>query len=250
MFTLIMSNLYAEKTYTKEEEEKIAAKRLKWTQEYFAKKGGPIPDGGVKVVPASQMASFKENRAEKDKIIKEIKTFGYVNKYNENAISLMNFEKHAEVDIKKYEKNPSPSSPHLRRNITDLKTAYNFVGVPSEEMTKMLGISPFLTYLKDQGWVGAAQFFQKEGLGNCAFSENNIKLSHGAVIIAQENARQDVNGKVTTIDVVGNQTSGFLYNVQWYDSNFFRQLECAHKQYSENIKNQIIDLAKKIDAYQ
>ena len=67
--------------------------------------------------------------------------------------------------------------------------AYTFVGVPKDDMSDFIGVAPYLTYLNGQGWVGAKQFFIKNGLGSCVFSESNVRLSHGSIVIAQEDVR-------------------------------------------------------------
>lgn len=233
-----------------ESSEDIKAVREKWTQEYFAKKGMPIPDGGVKVIPEQQMASYEENKEEKLKNKADIEKLGYINRSSPRAFALLTIHITAAHQLKKQQDNYNPTSTHIRPSINDLKMAYTFVGVPQNQGIEIIGVSPYLTYLKGQGWVGATQFFKKEGIGNCAFSENNVRLSHGSVIIAKEDARNDVNDKTTTVEVVGNQQTGFVYDVEWYDNTFFRQLECANKQYSQNITNNVIELAKNIDSNQ
>lgn len=85
------------------------------------------------------------------------------------------------------------------------------------------------------------------GVGVCNYSENNIKLSHGSIIIPEEDARKDINGKYTTIDIEGKKKSGFVYDIRWYDDNFFRQLECTSPQYDPDITQKLVELAKKID---
>ena len=58
---------------------------------------------------------------------------------------------------------------------------------------------------------------------------------------------EDINSKITTVEVIGSPKTGFLYNVEWFDSTFFRQLECANQRFSEKVKQDVIELAKRID---
>lgn len=108
--------------------------------------------------------------------------------------------------------------------------------------------TPYTTYITNQGWAGIVQFFDKSGIGTCNFKENNIKLTHGSVIIPKEDARTDINGKATIVEVEGKQKNGFIYNVEWYDQNFFRQLECLNMAYDPSITQRVIELAKNIDS--
>ena len=45
--------------YAMTEEEELQAKRMEWTRAYLEKQGLPAPDGGVKVMPAEKMESYK-----------------------------------------------------------------------------------------------------------------------------------------------------------------------------------------------
>ena len=54
------------------------------------------------------------------------------------------------------------------------------------------------------------QYFEKENLGNCSYRENNLKFSHGAAIIPEEDATKDVNVKVTVANVTGEKNNVFL----------------------------------------
>ena len=47
------------------------------------------------------------------------------------------------------------------------------------------------------------------------------------------------------VEHIGDEPSGFLYEIMWWDKDFRRVLECATKNYSYETKNEIIDLAKK-----
>jgi len=125
--------------------------------------------------------------------------------------------------------------------------AYDFKGVPANAVTTMLGVSPSVNFVQGQGWAGAMQFFEKAGLGNCSYRENNLKFSHGSAIIPEEDATKDVNGKITVATVSGQTDVGFLYSVDWYDESFFRELKCAKADYSADTLQGVLELARAID---
>ncbi|PJD92671.1 MAG: hypothetical protein CK424_03540 [Legionella sp.] len=106
-----------------------------------------------------------------------------------------------------------------------------------------------ITFVKDKGWVGVSEVFEKAGVGLCNYNENNLKYSHGAIILAEEDITRDVNGKATMLDVMGEDSTGYVYNLEWYDNNFFRQLECTNPKYDKSITIKMIEMAKVIDTY-
>ncbi|KTD17280.1 hypothetical protein [Legionella jordanis] len=221
--------------------------RNNWAVEHFKKQNMLYPDGGVQIVPEKKMSSYSQFKKELEKDKNDISKYGYINQPSERAQHLLSIKTIAEHQMKKQNNDYDPRSTHMRHSIGDLKMAYTFVGVPSNDISEFIGVAPYLTYLKGQGWVGAIQFFKNNDVGYCAFSENNIRLSHGSVVIAKEAVRNDVNEKITTVDVTGNKQTGFVYNVEWYDNTFFRQLECANLEYSQTITDEVIELAKRID---
>ena len=64
------------------------------------------------------------------------------------------------------------------------------------------------------------EFFKKKGLGTCAYTENNVILTHAAAKVDEAVVRYDINHKVTTLNVEGNEQSGYVYTVDWKDSHF------------------------------
>ncbi|MGQ3887537.1 hypothetical protein ACQUW5_00720 [Legionella sp. CNM-1927-20] len=225
----------------------IEVQRLEWTKAYLEKQGLPAPDGGIKVIPEKQMSSYTERKEERLKFKKDIQKFGYIKSDNPSTNQLLNLEITSKRDLMAHGSDSDPESTHLKKSINDLKMAYSPTPVPSTVADKYIGAAPYLTYLKDQGWVGAIQFFTNNNVGNCSFSENNVKLSHGSIVIAKEDVRNDINGKTTTVEVMGTPNSGFTYTVEWFDDAFFRKLECANKQYSPNLTNSVLKIAQAID---
>lgn len=225
----------------------LQAQRMAWSKAYLEKQGLPTPDGGVKILPEKQMSSYAEKKEERIKFKKDIQKFGYIKSDNPSTNQLLTLSITSRRDLMAYANDSDPKSTHLKKSVNDLKMAYTPTQVPSSVADTYIGAAPYLTYLKDQGWVGAIQFFNNNGVGNCSFSENNVKLSHGSIVIAKEDVRTDVNGNTTTVEVMGTPNGGFTYTVEWFDDAFFRKVECANKKYSADLTNSVIKIAQSID---
>jgi len=223
----------------------ISKEREEWTKQHFAKQGSPAPDGGVTVMPEKQMSEYKSFKAQRAKERADVKKYGYINQFLPQTQSLLNFK---EVSKNQFiAKSSNPAHEGLRHSVNELEMAYDFKGIPNHLVTKMLGIAPSVTFIPGQGWAGAMQYFEKENLGNCSYRENNLKFSHGAAIIPEEDATKDVNGKVTVANVTGEKNNGFLYSVDWYDNSFFRELKCAKNDYTSDALASVVELARQID---
>lgn len=223
----------------------IVKEREEWTKQDFAKQGSPAPDGGVTVMPEKQMSEYNTFKEQRTKERADIRKYGYIKQFLPQTQSLLNFK---EVSKNQFvAKSSNPAHEGLRHSVSELEMAYDFKGVPTHLVTKMLGVAPSVTFVPEQGWAGAMQYFEKNGLGNCSYRENNLKFSHGAAIIPEEDATKDVNGKVTVANITGEKNNGFLYSVDWYDNNYFRELKCANEKFEPSVMSSIIELARGID---
>ena len=223
---------------------------MKENQKILEKKGLMTPDSGVQIVPRSTLMSADWQK-QKDIIdAKQQKKIGYVKEDSPRAHELLHFnefiQKRAAIETKMFK----PTETHLRKHTDEMVMAYTYVGVPKSEMSEYIGIAPAGTYVNknpNSGWSGAVQFF-KNPIGTCAYTENNLHISHGAARIAEEDALSEVNGKITLIDIAGTDASGYLYRVKWFDNNYIRELECANSKYSSDLTKSTIALAKRIDS--
>lgn len=240
-------SLFAAHNLMSENMDKIAKEREEWTKKHFSKQGSPVPGGGVTVLPEKEMAEYKTFKEQRAKERRDKKTLGYIKEFLPQVQSLLNFKEIAKNRLSHQFSGTSPSDEGLRHNISEIKMAYDFKGVPINYVDIMLGVAPSVTYVEGQGWAGAMQFFEKSSLGNCSYRENNIKISQGAAVIPKEDATDDVNGKITVKNITGEPNSGFMYSVDWYDDNYFRELKCANEKFNQYIMNQTIDLARIID---
>lgn len=244
MFFPVFS-LFAAENLSPAELAKVAKKREEWTKQYFAKQGAPIPDGGVTVVPERQMSEYNTFKEQRIKEQADIKKYGYVKQFLPQIQSLLNFK---EISKNRFNaQSTDPAAEGMYHSINEIEMAYDFKGVPAHAITTMLGVAPSVTRIKGQGWAGAIQFFEKDGLGNCSYRENNLKFSHGAAIIPEEDVTKDVNGKVTVTNITGEPQAGFLYSVNWFDNNYFRELKCANEKFDPSIMRSVLELAKGID---
>lgn len=201
--------------------------------------------GSVTIVPKSSIKASHELKMQWKSQDLEQKEKGYYVKEAPRAKELLQLHETIDFIYRASAKNTSTTSSNLRRFISEIKMGYVFTPVQQSETVNVLGFAPSGGY--NDGWNGIVEFFDKKGLGSCAYSESNLKLSHGTEKIDEDKVRYDINGKVTTVDIYGTPKTGYLYTVHWADDNYFRDLECANLSYSIEITNAVITLAKQID---
>ncbi|QEY51605.1 hypothetical protein [Legionella longbeachae] len=179
---------------------------------------------------------------------------GYINTIDPRAKELMELKYTADFHKKKYKNVFSPTSTHIRSDISQLKMAYTFVGVPNNEMDNNFGVAPFGAYKQvkngddSDGWDGAVQFFNNNNIGVCAYTEHNRLLARSGVEIIKELTSYEINEKPTLVLIKGTNNTGFIYKLQWFDRTFTKELECANTKFDQELKNQVIELAKRIDS--
>lgn len=212
----------------------------------LAKKGLPLPDAGIQIVPRSKLGvpeSLKQINESKNQ---EMKVKGYVLEDNPQAKYLLEFKHTSKIQLKKYAKNHDPASSHLRTKLSYLSLAFQFKGLNESNSTKVLGYAPIGSF-HDNGWSGAVQFFEQKNLGSCSYAFSDLSISHGSIMVADDSVRYDVNSKITLIDVSGSNTSGYVYKIDWFDDEGVHKLECANMNYSSTLTNKTVALAKQID---
>jgi len=212
----------------------------------FGKDGLPRPGSGVHIIPANKMHYDKSQVKSIEYNASLLSTKGYIEKYNQHATNLLMFHQIANADFSKSD-SLGEQSTHLRHNLSDLKMAYDYQGVPNSLVKEIIGFAPESTFIKN-GWTGAIEFFSpQEFNGICAYHEINIGLTGSSANFAKEIVNYQVNNKVTIIEVSGNEASGYGYNIEWWDDHFRHTLECASKVFTSGIKKQVITLATQID---
>lgn len=238
-------------------------------REMLAKAGIEIPSSTeISIVSANKYMSIKgikqnandahmaEKMQEYLAMNDEQQKNGYVKEKEPRAKELMDLKHVASYHQKKYKSVLSSESTHIRTSRDELKLAYTFVGVPAAEMDVNIGVAPYGAYKSvkngddGDGWDGAVQFFDKKGVGSCAFTEHNRRLAHSGVELIKELVTYDVNNKPTVVLVKGTKDTGFIYKLKWYDTTFSRELECANSKYSPKLKAEVTELANRIEASQ
>lgn len=184
----------------------IEAARTQNTKLWMQEQGLPVPDGGITLKSVSQLPQYEKLKASIDSDNESIKKYGYIKRNSSEAQSLLNFTK----GNKKFSpKNMTASADTgLYSSINDIQMAYPYYGVPMSAMTKELAVAPAGTFLPGKGWTGAAQIFEKAGIGTCNYNEMNVKLNHSSAFVAQETVTYDINGKVTQKYTTGEENKG------------------------------------------
>lgn len=220
--------------------------------------GLPLPGSGIKVVPRTMLGLTPEEIAQGDKEMTEFKEKGYVNKYINRPRELLAMTPaKVKKEIRANTNNESDGYTGLSSNVNEIKLAFTFPTLDKNKSLKafsddinIVAAAPKGGFHQELGgWSGASQFFIHKNIGTCSYSIMNVKASNTAARLAQEDVTYSINNKATILmPVEGNDSSGYLYFLKWYDNNNFHELECANMKYSADINDAVIELAKKIDS--
>lgn len=208
-----------------------------------------FPDSYVKVVPSSEINVPEEFKAEQELISKQRKEKGYSSINTEGAASLLALKYKSKSGVKRNQNNSDTTDTSMRENISDIKLAFFYKGIPFVDADKVIGFSPMGGWIDSAGWSGVTEFFNDKDLGVCSFVLSNIALTHGYVILSADQVKYAVMGKPTTTFIDGSPSIGFIYNVSWYDKIFSHELECANTVFSKDIIRKMIILSNQIDKY-
>lgn len=215
--------------------------------EFFIKKGMPVPGSGASVVNIKDLKITHEQSEEVNKFNSDQKNKGYYQETNKKAKLLLSMPETAEKEyIARRAIAYNPQDTHLYEVKSHLAMNYDYKGVPQALVTKVIGYAPESIFVNN-GWAGAVEYFIPTFGGVCAFHEVNIEITKSAAYIPKEIATYLVNSKITTMNIVGNEEYGFVYEIEWWDKKFKRTLECALQEYTNGMRKSTIKLAKKID---
>jgi len=211
------------------------------------KKSMPLPGTGATVVESNNLMSTKKQFIIVKKFNEAQNKNGYYEHENKKAVALLELPEIAEKEYNDRKLIPvNKNDTHLYETLTNLSLLFQFNSIPNDFVEKIIGYTPENTFI-DDGWTGVVEFFIPKFYGVCAYHQISIELTKMSAYIPKEVATYVINNKLTTYDVMGNNETGFVYNVEWWDNKFKKQLECANKNYSEELKNSTIELAKTID---
>lgn len=200
----------------------------------------------VKILPISEMNIPKSDKKDMLHDIETQRVKGFIEDKSTDAkqllhMGLMSNRKKMNVDSN----NSDPHDTHLKKNLSQIKLAFPFKGVPSIESKDVIGFAASGTW--KNGWTGVRELFNKKNVGTCDFTVFNLALSNGGQLISAENVRYDVNSKPTIINILGSKEGGFTYRMLWADNNFSYNLDCANENFDQKITDDLILLAQAID---
>jgi hypothetical protein len=154
--------------------------------------------------------------------------------------------------------NPSKARPEmiiededleLYPKFSDLKLALNSNISSIITPNKLIAAAPLGTYLQEKkGWTGFKLFYKEDKDTTCAYAFINLALSHGKIILADEDQNFFVGTKHGYKLSSGTDKSGYVYSVNWYDSEHVHMLDCATVKYDVQGINKTVKIANQIDA--
>ncbi len=219
--------------------------------EIFIKNGIPLPGTGATVVDRAKVKNFKMTKEHSGAINKfnaDQDSKGYHEMIVKKAKMLLSMPEIAEIEFNERRFAPyDPHDTHLYEVKSNLAMSYPYKGVPANLASKVIAFAPEHTFVND-GWTGAVEFFIPSFGGICAYHEINIEITKTAAYIPKEIVTYAINNKITKMNAMGQEGSGFVYEIEWWDKRFKRNLECASIHYLPNIKDSMTKLARRIDS--
>ncbi|PRC93006.1 hypothetical protein [Solimicrobium silvestre] len=195
----------------------------------------PEPFIGVQVVPSNKMMSPTNSISNK-----QLKENGYIHSESENPGKLMAIK--SRLPKNRVTLTDDPHYYYLRKNIEDIKLTFSYHPISQGEL---LGYAPVGTQI-NQAWTGIREFFKNKEFGLCSLTKYHIVDSKMGVRINADSVAYEVNSHLTTLNVEGSNESGFMYTVNWADSVFWNQLECAQDTFDKSIIHRMSAYASKI----
>lgn len=207
----------------------------------------PKADSGIKVIQ-KQIIPGQDSKA----VLKELETKGYVEAYTpfpkRNWVVIEKNVDLVELDEKYNKPRAGELDTTTKRTDGEIKLAFPFKPVPNVDRKNVKGFVGSGTYLNDdKGWSGIVEFFIDADLGFCEYSVNNISLVHGGVVVQKDFARHDINDYPNTIYITGRQDCGFEFNINWFNSDYRKNLKCSTLTFNKNKTQKLIQIAKNIE---
>ncbi len=201
---------------------------------------------GVHIVKEILSDIPKELISEEIERTKQIKAKGFFSKPSQDAIDLIKMSKPDYIDpTEKYETG-------LKPDLSTIKLAFKFNGIPDVESTNVVGYAVEGTYLNTAdhlGWTGIVTYYKDNDLGMCQFTLDNMYLNKGSINLRDDIVTYDVKNNPTVITIEGNDLSGFSNTIEWYDNTFMKQLRCATPNFDKEIKSKLIKRANELEIY-
>lgn len=210
---------------------------------YFKKQGLPIPGTGVTIVEPSR--SMTANKA-----LMEQKNDGYRHEFSQAATNLLHIDELLRPERKRVQSlTRQKQSADITTELVDVTMAYPFKPVPSSAAKRVIMYAPTGVYVHDdkvEGWVGLTEYFESN-FATCSYEEVSVSLTGTATIMDRDTVTYEVANKAGEYFSTGD-TTGFLYQIEWFDNQFRHKLRCATKVFDLNMHDKVIELANVIDA--
>lgn len=216
--------------------ESLTQEQLDAVIEYDKENGLILPDSGLEYISADEITDpiQKELRAKYQKNVKLMSKGDCLDEPSSDAQSLLAMRNKDNL-----------AKSELVKDLSLLKLAFPFQGLSFISKDDVIGYTGYTGW--DNGWLGISQFFKSKDLGVCNFTRFNMKLSHGGVRLVANEMEYLINNKPTDRSVRGNDATGFLYDVTWYDPTYIQGLQCALESFDSEAMNKMISLAIQID---
>jgi hypothetical protein len=207
------------------------------------------PKIGVMVVPPSELQIPEDQKIKIQSNMLQMKAKGYYDSDAPDAKNLLAMKnvKLVALQAKQSGKPNDPQDTNLKSSIADVGLSYNYSGIAFIPKQNVIGYAAGGIWIDNKGWTDIKEFFNDPELGVCTFTLHNMVSFHGNVRIGEDSVRYDVNKKPGTVSVYGNNTSGFTYNVSWYDNTYDHELECAQNTYNRTTLSKMIAYSNIID---
>jgi hypothetical protein len=207
------------------------------------------PKTGVMIVPPSEINIPSDFKKKIQANMLQMKSKGY---YDSDAPDAKNLLAMKNVNVVALQANQSgkpndPQDTSMKSSIADVGLAYDYPGIASAPKQNVIGYATGGMWIDKKGWTDIKEFFNDADLGVCTFTLHNMALSHGNIRIGEDSVRYDVNKKPGTVSVYGSNSSGYTYNVSWYDNTYGHELECAQNTYNQTTLPKMIAYSNIID---
>jgi hypothetical protein len=219
------------------DQDKPRAAMIEQQQPEFFSDTEKLPGPGIHIVKSSDIGLPKELLIASNDRINQMKYNGYIEKDSQDARELLTLGK------QNYRYDDKSVRDDMRHNREAIKTAWDF----NKVVTENIGFAPAGTYIKDKGWTAIAEYFKDPQMGVCDLLVDNISLSHGGINLREDTISYDVNNHPSVKTIEGNENSGYVYILSWYDNTFIRTLKCARKDYDKDVMDKMIKFASDID---
>lgn len=206
----------------------------------------PIPSNikGIVIVPMAKQGLPASMKKEVMASQKEQKEKGFITTSDNRASYLLNIQRNKDMQFKLAKANNyGDQDTTLKNSSSQIKLAFPFTSIKGVDSKNIIGFAAIGSYDKEKGWNGIKEIFSNPKLGNCSYARMGIN----AVQLSQETTEYFVNKKPSNKIIEGNYNEGFIYSINWYTNENMFTLECANKNYNQDIMTNMIELANIID---